>query len=107
MLRYLTAGESHGPALVVVVEGLPAGLAITVEQIGDELAQKGIIYAPDYLVNAGGLIRGAEYMLMGRADNGCTGVSAAYATLLGLHPLLGLLPAPWLLARNRPVREAG
>ena len=27
MLRFLTAGESHGPALVVIVEGLPAGLA--------------------------------------------------------------------------------
>ena len=40
MLRYLTAGESHGPALVVVVEGLPAGLNITVEQIGDELARR-------------------------------------------------------------------
>ncbi|MEP6625900.1 MAG: chorismate synthase [Acidimicrobiia bacterium] len=40
MLRYLTAGESHGPALVVIVEGLPAGLAITVDQIGDELARR-------------------------------------------------------------------
>ncbi|MEO6469954.1 MAG: chorismate synthase [Acidimicrobiia bacterium] len=40
MLRYLTAGESHGPALVVVVEGVPAGLVITVEQIGDELARR-------------------------------------------------------------------
>jgi chorismate synthase len=40
MLRYLTAGESHGPALVVVVEGLPAGLGITVEAIGDELARR-------------------------------------------------------------------
>lgn len=40
MLRYLTAGESHGPALVVVVEGVPAGLAITIEQIGDELARR-------------------------------------------------------------------
>ncbi len=40
MLRYLTAGESHGPALVVVVEGLPAGLNVTVEQIGDELARR-------------------------------------------------------------------
>ena len=40
MLRYLTAGESHGPALTVVVEGLPAGLPITVEQIGDELARR-------------------------------------------------------------------
>ena len=40
MLRYLTAGESHGPALTVVVEGLPAGLPITIEQIGDELARR-------------------------------------------------------------------
>src|SRR3954463_8783592 len=40
MLRYLTAGESHGKALVVVVEGLPAGLPIVVEQIQDELARR-------------------------------------------------------------------
>jgi chorismate synthase len=40
MLRYLTAGESHGPALVVVVEGLPAGLTVSVEAIGDELARR-------------------------------------------------------------------
>jgi chorismate synthase len=40
VLRYLTAGESHGPALTVIVEGLPAGLAVTVEDIGDELARR-------------------------------------------------------------------
>jgi chorismate synthase len=40
VLRYLTAGESHGPALTVVVEGLPAGLPVTIEQIGDELARR-------------------------------------------------------------------
>jgi chorismate synthase len=40
VLRYLTAGESHGPALTVIVEGLPAGLPVTVEQIGDELARR-------------------------------------------------------------------
>ena len=40
MLRYLTAGESHGPALVVVVEGLPAGLPITIDEIGAELARR-------------------------------------------------------------------
>lgn len=44
MLRYLTAGESHGRALVVVVEGLPAGLAITVDDIGDELARRRLGY---------------------------------------------------------------
>lgn len=40
MLRFLTAGESHGRALVVVVEGLPAGLPITVEAIAAELARR-------------------------------------------------------------------
>ena len=40
MLRFLTAGESHGPALVATVEGLPAGLPITVEQVQGELARR-------------------------------------------------------------------
>jgi chorismate synthase len=40
VLRYLTAGESHGPALVVIVEGLPAGLSVTVEDIAGELARR-------------------------------------------------------------------
>ncbi len=40
MLRFLTAGESHGPALVVIVEGLPAGLPITIEDIAGELARR-------------------------------------------------------------------
>src|SRR3954469_5200795 len=44
MLRYLTAGESHGRALVVVVEGLPAGLPITVEEVQGELARRRLGY---------------------------------------------------------------
>ena len=44
MLRYLTAGESHGPALVVVIEGLPAGLEISTEEIADELARRRLGY---------------------------------------------------------------
>ena len=40
MLRFLTAGESHGQALVVIVEGLPAGLRVTDKQIQDELARR-------------------------------------------------------------------
>jgi chorismate synthase len=40
LLRFLTAGESHGPALVVVVEGLPAGLPITIEDVAAELARR-------------------------------------------------------------------
>jgi chorismate synthase len=44
MLRYLTAGESHGQALVVIVEGLPAGLEITVEEIQAEMARRRLGY---------------------------------------------------------------
>jgi chorismate synthase len=40
VLRFLTAGESHGKALVVIVEGLPAGLPITVGEIQGELARR-------------------------------------------------------------------
>ncbi|MGQ0744403.1 MAG: chorismate synthase [Acidimicrobiales bacterium] len=44
MLRYLTAGESHGKALVVIVEGLPAGLGVTVEEVASELARRRLGY---------------------------------------------------------------
>ena len=40
MVRWLTAGESHGPALVTIAEGLPAGIEITTELIGDDLARR-------------------------------------------------------------------
>ena len=40
MLRFLTAGESHGQGLVVILEGLPAGLSITVDQVQAELARR-------------------------------------------------------------------
>jgi chorismate synthase len=44
VLRYLTAGESHGQALVATIEGLPAGLAVTTEEIGVELARRRLGY---------------------------------------------------------------
>jgi chorismate synthase len=44
MLRYLTAGESHGRALVVIVEGLPAGLHLATEQVQSELARRRLGY---------------------------------------------------------------
>jgi chorismate synthase len=40
VLRYLTAGESHGKGLVVIVEGLPAGLAVTADDVQGELARR-------------------------------------------------------------------
>lgn len=39
-LRFLTAGESHGPALVSILEGMPAGLALSSEVINRELARR-------------------------------------------------------------------
>jgi chorismate synthase len=40
VLRYLTAGESHGPALVVIVEGVPAGVPMLLEDVAGELARR-------------------------------------------------------------------
>jgi chorismate synthase len=39
-LRYLTAGESHGPALVATLEGVPAGLAVSSQRLTSELARR-------------------------------------------------------------------
>lgn len=44
MLRYLTAGESHGPALTAIVEGMPAGLALKAEDIDTQLARRQLGY---------------------------------------------------------------
>ena len=40
MVRWLTAGESHGPALVAIVEGLPAGIEVTTADLGLDLARR-------------------------------------------------------------------
>jgi chorismate synthase len=40
MLRWLTAGESHGPALVAVLEGLPAGVSVTSDDLAHDLARR-------------------------------------------------------------------
>lgn len=40
MLRYLTAGESHGPALTAIVEGFPSGLTLDLEVINRELQRR-------------------------------------------------------------------
>ena len=47
MLRYLTAGESHGQALVVIVEGLPAGMLVTAKDISSELARRRLGFGID------------------------------------------------------------
>jgi chorismate synthase len=44
MLRFLTAGESHGPSLSVIVEGLPAGLDVREEEMSSELSRRRLGY---------------------------------------------------------------
>lgn len=40
MIRYITAGESHGPGLTGIVEGIPAGLTLTEENIAEHLVRR-------------------------------------------------------------------
>jgi chorismate synthase len=44
MLRWLTAGESHGPSLVAILEGLPAHVRITSADVADSLARRRLGY---------------------------------------------------------------
>ena len=44
MIRYLTAGESHGEALIGIVEGVPAGVPLTAEDIDQHLARRWLGY---------------------------------------------------------------
>lgn len=44
MLRWLTAGESHGPSLTAIIEGLPAHVAVTTDDLADALARRRLGY---------------------------------------------------------------
>lgn len=44
MLRFLTSGESHGPALTSIVDGLPAGLPVSIDVINDDLRRRQVGY---------------------------------------------------------------
>jgi chorismate synthase len=69
VLRLLTAGESHGRALVAIVEGLPAGLPITEDEIRGELARRRLGYGrgprqrfeTDEIVIVGGVRHGRKH----------------------------------------------
>ena len=44
MLRWLTAGESHGPSLVAILEGLPAHVRVTTDDLAESLARRRLGY---------------------------------------------------------------
>ncbi|KQQ27513.1 MULTISPECIES: chorismate synthase [unclassified Frondihabitans] len=66
MLRWLTAGESHGPELIAVLEGIPAGVPVFLEDIQSDLARRKLGYGrgsrmkfeQDELHISGGVIHG-------------------------------------------------
>ncbi len=66
MLRWLTAGESHGPELIAVLEGMPAGVPILLEQVREDLARRKLGYGrgsrmkfeQDELHFSGGVVQG-------------------------------------------------
>lgn len=66
MLRWLTAGESHGPELVAVLEGLPSGVTVSLDQIRADLARRKLGYGrgsrmkfeQDELHLSGGVVHG-------------------------------------------------
>ena len=66
MLRWLTAGESHGPELIALLEGMPAGLPISLQEIRDDLARRKLGYGrgsrmkfeQDELSLSGGVVQG-------------------------------------------------
>ena len=42
MLRFLTAGESHGPCLTAIIEGIPSGLELSSEAVNRQLERQGV-----------------------------------------------------------------
>ena len=97
MLRFLTAGESHGPALVVTVEGMPAGLPILADDIAAELARRRLGYGRGPRMR----FEQDELELLGGIRHGRTLGSpsrSSFATASG-RPASG--PRRW---RRRPVR---
>jgi chorismate synthase len=40
VLRFLTAGESHGPELTAILEGMPAGLALDRDALDEQMARR-------------------------------------------------------------------
>ena len=62
-------GVADVPSLRARIVCGSANNVLASPEAGDALAQRDILYAPDYLVNAGGLIRGAEFYLLGRRNS--------------------------------------
>ena len=75
-LRFLTAGESHGPGLVAILEGLPAGLALSQPDIDHDLARRQQGYGAGPRMK---LEQDAAHILAGVMGGLTTGAPLAFA----------------------------
>lgn len=108
MLRWLTAGESHGPALVAILEGMPAGVAVTTDDIAAALMRRRAGYGRGarmkFEQDAVTLVGGVRH---GRTQGGPVAVEVGntewpkWETVMAADPV----PAEELdgLARNEPL----
>lgn len=92
MLRYLTGGESHGPALVAIIEGLPAGLPLEAETINCDLRRRQMGYGRGGRMN----IERDEVQILGGVWKGRTG---------GAPVVLQILNRDWENWRERELPE--
>ena len=74
-MRFLTAGESHGPELVVIVEGMPAGVTISEAQIDTELGRRQVGYGRG--ARSTKIERDHAELVSGLADGRTTGAPIA------------------------------
>lgn len=98
MLRFLTAGESHGPELVVVVEGLPAGVPVSVELIDRDLARRQAGYGRG--ARSTKIERDRAVVVSGLADGRTTG--APVAVRVANRDFANQPPSPPPLTAPRP-----
>ena len=61
-MRYVIFGESHGPAIGVVLEGVPAGLELDLERVSDEMARRAAAMEGTVISTGGGIILRPENM---------------------------------------------
>jgi chorismate synthase len=117
MLRWLTAGESHGPALVATIEGLPAGVKVTTADVAAALARRRLgfgrgarmTFEQDAVEFLGGVRHGATMgsplaVRIGNAE------WAKWATVMSPDPVTADVlaaaddvGAPQEIARNKPL----
>lgn len=117
MLRWLTAGESHGPALTAVIEGIPADVEVTVPMVQEALARRRLGYGrgarmsfeKDQVSLTGGIRHG---LTMGSpiAISVANTEWAKWETVMSPHPVdtaalaaADDVGAPQELARNKPL----